>query len=253
MKRHAVLMSATLAAMVGFSSLAHAHVNLSNPSEWDQDYFYLGFGGPAPAGAVEYSVGFSTIGDFDGRILSNCSVTTSVGPLTTIGTNLFTGTDANLYEIAITNPSTFSASITSTGLVMALFNSSGNGLAASVGGAGDAITGANAGLTAPGIYFLGIANPGMYPQNNEGQNIFGLSSAAGIYTPVTSDTVLSTNAGTAWTLGSAYPGLLQNVSFFASGSTITLAGAGYAVVPEPASISMLVVGGAALLARRRKA
>ena len=246
MKRHIVL-SVGIASLGMLTGFAHAKLNPSNHSQWIEDYYYNGFGGAAPAGVIEYSVGFSTIADFDGRVLSNPSVTTNKldgSPLTSINTELFTGTDANLYEFTITNPSTFSASITSSNLVLALFGSDGTGIAASQGGAADAITGAS---LSPGIYYLGIANPGMYPENAEGQNIFGLSGTAGVYTPVTADAVLGTNAGTAWTLGSAYPGLLQNVSFFASGSTITLGGAGFAVVPEPASVSLLLVGSLGLL------
>jgi len=246
---------ALLGSTFAVASQARAALDATNHSQWDEDYFYLGFGGPAPAGAVEYSVGFSTIGDFDGRVLSNAAVTTNTvdsSPLTTISTFLFTGTDANLYEINITNPAAFSASVPSTSLVLALFSSNGTALAASIGGASDAITGANAGITSPGLYYIGIADSGGYPENAEAQNIFGLTGAAGVFTPATSDAVLATDPNIAWTLTSGVPGLLQNVSFFAGSSTITLAGSGFAVTPEPASLALLACGATALLSRRRR-
>jgi len=262
MKRSIVFGAAIASLFVfsGFGSSAHAALDGANHSQWDEDDYYNGFGGPAPAGIVEYSTGFSTIGDFDGRVISNAAVTTNKvdsSPLTSISTFLFAdgSNDANLYQFTITNPSTFSASIPSTDLVLALFNSSGAGLAASLGGT--AITAANAGVTTPGIYYIGIADNGLYPQNNEGQNIFGLTGAAGVFTPAggVTDTALGTSELTSWTLpGASGPaGVLSNTSFVAPSSTITLTGSGFAVVPEPASMSILLAGGLGLLARRRKA
>ncbi|HUB26460.1 MAG TPA: PEP-CTERM sorting domain-containing protein [Tepidisphaeraceae bacterium] len=256
---------ASAAVLAGFNSAAHAGLNATNHSEWDEDYFYEGFGGPAPAGAVEYSVGFSTIGDYDGRVLSNCAVTTNKvdsSPLTTIDSDVFEDGDANLYEFQITDPSAFSASVTSSTLVLALFSANGTGIAASIGGAGDALTAANTGVTSPGIYYLGIASESPasaigYPENNEGQNIFGMTSTPGVYTPAAgiTDLLLSTDPSIAWTYpgSGAAAGLLYNTSFLAGGSVITLGGSGFAVVPEPASMGLLLVGGVGLLARRRKA
>ncbi|MGA2442322.1 MAG: PEP-CTERM sorting domain-containing protein [Tepidisphaeraceae bacterium] len=258
MKGRTILSVAVAAGAIGgaFSSQALAGLNPSNHTQWVEDYYYSGFGGPAPSGAVEYSAGFSTIADFDGRVLSNAAVTTNTvdgSPLDSISTELFTGTDANLYKFKITDPSTFSASITSTSLVLALFASDGTALAASIGGASDAINASNDGVTTAGTYYIGIANPGGYPENNEGQNIFGLTGATGDFAPAAgvTDLLLSTNPAIAWTTGGAYPGLLQNVSFFASGSTITLSDSGYAVVPEPSTLALLV-GGAGLMLRRRR-
>jgi len=262
MKRHSFF-RATLASLFvlgGFGSLAHAGLDSVNHSQWDEDDYYNGFGGPAPSGIVEYSTGFSTIGDFDGRVLSNAAVTSNTvdsSPLTTISTFLFANgsNDANLYKFTITNPSTFTASIPSTSLILALFSSNGTGLAASIGGTADTITAANAGVTTAGTYYIGIADTGLNPENAEGQNIFGLAGTAGVFSASTSDAVLATDPFIAWTApGDGGPaGLLTNTSFTAPSSTISLTGSGFAVVPEPASISLLVAGGVGLLARRRRA
>jgi hypothetical protein len=244
---------AVVGATFCLASHAMAALDAANHSQWDEDSFFLSFGGPAPAGAVESSVGFSTIGDFDGRVLSNAAITSNFvdsSPLTTISSGLFNGTDANLYKIQITNPASFSASVPSTNLILALFNANGKGLAASIGGAGDAITGANAGVTAPGFYYIGIADTGGNPQNAAAQNIFGLTGAAGVFTPVTADAVLATDPQIAWTITSGDAGLLTNTSFLAPSSTITLAGATFAV-PEPATLGVCAAGAAMLFARRR--
>ncbi len=248
-----VLNIAVAGATLALASHAMAALDATNHSQWDEDFFDNGFGGPVPAGAVEFSSGFSTIADFDGRVLSNAAITSNfvdTSPLTTISTELFNGTDANLYKIQITNPASFSASVPSTNLILALFNASGKGLAASIGGAADAITGANAGVTTPGFYYIGIADTGGNPENAAAQNLFGLTGTAGVFTPVTADAVLATDPTIAWTLNSGVAGLLTNTSFLAPSSTITLTGTTFAV-PEPASLSVCAAGAAMLFARRR--
>ena len=107
--------------------------------------------------------GFGTIAQFDGRLTSNASVTTNKTDgtvLTTIESDLWATQDANLYEIQITNPSTFTASLPGTGnnLILALFKSDGTAkLQAAIGGtgSGDTITGA----PSAGLYYIGIGDP----------------------------------------------------------------------------------------------
>jgi hypothetical protein len=264
MKRH-VLNAALVAIGAGglwsSQALAVGPALDSNHAQWDENAYDSGFGGPLPPGIVEGSAGFSTIGDFSGRTiaLAGPDITTNKTDstvLTTINTGLFSGTDANLYKIAVTNPATFSASVTSTSLILAIFNSSGGAVAASVGGPTDALTGANTGITSPGLYWIGIADQPLYPQNAEAQNLFGLTNTSiGVFTPASGITDLSmaTDPNIAWTLpnGDVSP-LLSNTSFLAAGSNITLAGAGYAVVPEPASIGLLGIISLGLLGRRKK-
>jgi PEP-CTERM motif len=256
MKSRTVLGMAMATVAVGaFSSHALAALNPLDHTQWVEDYYYNGFGGAAPPGLVESSVGFSTIGDYDGRVLSNAAVTTNMvdgSALDSINTELFAIQDANLYEFKITDPSTFSASNASGGLVMALFASDGTALSAAVGAS--ALNSSNDGVTAAGTYYIGLATASDYPENNEGENIFGLTGATGVFSPVVSDKVLSTDQYIAWTNpGDADPGdLLANTSFLAGGDVITLTGSAYAVVPEPTSIMLLMVGGTGLMLRRRK-
>jgi hypothetical protein len=243
------------------SSAAFAVPNYTSPGIWNEGAYDNGFGGPRPPGIVEGSAGFSTIGDYDGRVLSNSGVTTNTTdgfPLTTINTSLFAGTDVNLYAIAITNPATFTASVPNTTAMLALFNSTGTALAASIGGTADALNSTNDGVTAPGIYYLGLADAataGLFPANNAGALLFGAPVVAGVYPPVSlADMTLSTNPNQAWASSTGAPTnpLLSNTSFLAPSSTITLTGAQFAVVPEPTTLGILGAGSLGLLARRRK-
>ncbi len=266
MKRHVIVSAITMAGLsvlVGSSAFATGPaLDATNHSQWDENAYYSGFGGALPPGIVEGSSGFSTIGDYSGRTvaLATPDLTTNTvdnSPLTTISTGLFSGTDVNLYGINITNPSTFSASVPSTTLILALFNSNGGAIAASIGGTADALTGANTGITAPGGYWIGIANSTEYPQNAEAQNLFNLSSGvAGVYTPAAgiTDLALASNPVTAWALPASDTtnALITNTSFVAPSSTITLTGTGFAVVPEPTSLSLVGCAAFGLLSRRRR-
>jgi len=245
-------------AAVGFGLVLNSHAlavpNYTAPGTWNEGYYYNSFGGPLPPGIIEGSAGFSTIGDYDGRTVPLSGVTADTAdsdPLTTINTGLFAGTDVNLYEIAVTNPATFSASVPSTTLLLTLFSANGTALSASLG---TTLNSTNDGITAAGLYYVGIADPALFPADNAGNLLFGAPAVAGAYAPVAlADMMLSTNANQAWASSTGAPTspLLSNTSFLAASSTITLTGAGFAVVPEPTTLGLLGVASLGLLARRR--
>ena len=258
-RRYLAFLSVGFAVLAGAASSLHAQFNPATYTFTEPEYFNS-FGGPVPAGYAQYAAvsgGFGfTIADKDGRTLSTAAaINNGSTTLTTINPSLWLGGDAVLFQIAIANPATFTAQIAgaSSTDILALFNSSGTALSAAVGG-GTVLGPSNDGITAPGVYYIGTSTPGYYPENAEGQNIFGLTATDGAYSPVTSDLVLSSTDYQAWTLpgtAPANPGQIIGTSsefISGSGADISLTG-----VPEPASASLLVVGGLGLLARRRKA
>jgi len=246
-----------LGLVAATAAQAWAGLNPSNHANWVEDYGF--YSGTVPASAVEWAPpsGFGSPYDEDGRLISNAAVTQNTVDgtvLTSISSNLFALNDANLYKIQITNPAAFSASITSTSAVLALFAADGTALAASVGGSANPITGTY--VPSPGQYFIGVAVTGGYPQNNAGQNLFGLTSGfTGVTGPsVLSDLKLATDPTIAWTLpGAGATYLIGDTSFTAPGATISLAGANFSVTPEPTVLGLLGLAGVLTQLRRRRA
>jgi hypothetical protein len=213
-----------------------------------QEFFHDSFG----AGAFYY--------DIFGRVVSNAAPTTNLlgtGPLTQINMTLWSVSDVDLFQINITNPSTFSAFITNTTNKLVLFDSTGKALVGSTGGAAvatdpNAIKGSDIPGLVAGLYYIGESNPGGQPHNAAGTAIFDFTSTGEVFPlPAVSDQVLASDPVLAWGLGSA-GALIGPSTFTSGGSSIFLGGSNFAVLPEPASMSLLAGGAGLLMARRRR-
>lgn len=220
-----------------------------------------GFGSATlPAGTQEYfsdSFGGSTTYYYDrfGRTIANADVTTNLidpGNLTQITMRLWTGSDADLFKIRIVNPAIFSASITSATNILSLFAEDGTAIAASRNGG--PLTGAS---LAPGFYFIGESQAsGAFgattfgvPRNDAGQPLFDFSTD-GLKTPIAqADMKLSTDPFEAFTTNNG-TFLIGPSTFTSPGSAITLAGADFAVIPEPAAAALVLLAGGLALRRR---
>ena len=263
--RHLVLtVAAVSAALVASNVLAVGPaINPADHTQFNENAYYNGFGGPLPAGIIEGSSGFSTIGDYSGRTTALAAVTSNpfdAQVLTTINTGLFSGSDVNVYKIKVVNPATFSASVPSTSLILSLFDSTGTAVASTVG---NALSLTNGVVTTPGQYYLAIANSQNVAQNASGQALFNgqvalTTTPAGIYLPNllnSGGTALAGTPSIAFSIPAAATtgnnNLLTNTSFTAGGSTITLAGANYSV-PEPATLTALAGVAAVGMIRRRR-
>lgn len=182
-----------------------------------------------------------------GDLSFNSQLVTTSGPLNTITGNLSpnSGDGIDLYQISITDPLNFGASTVGGATwdtELYLFDSSGHGVAANddsgnfaspnhqsrFGGASPI-----SGLLA-GTYFLGIGFSGSLARDLSNVSLF--SSTSGNGTPNGAAAALQ-NWGTPATPAGSY--------------SIAISGVG--PVPEPASIATLVIGGLALLRRRKKA
>lgn len=261
-KQYSALFSAVVAA-VGFVAVEAGAQTYAEQASG-------GFGSATlPPNAQEYFI--STFGggttyyyDIGSRVIANADMTatTSDTALTTITMRLWSGTDADLFKIRITDPANFSASIVSATNILALFSSDGTAIAASRGGgAANAITGAQFPLTA-GEYFIGESQAsGTFggstfgvPRNNANSPLFDFSTDGVKLPAVQVDMKLATDPFIAWTINNG-SFLIGNSTFTSPGSTITLAGAKAIFIPEPATAAALgslgLAGGIALRRRRR--
>jgi hypothetical protein len=259
MSFRSLTLSAAIASLLGLASLAGAQTTYNEirsggfgtstlPAD-AQEWFFDSFG----AGSYKW--------DSRGRVLSNAAITQTFGTpgsLTSITMGLWSSSDADFFKFKIVDPTTFSATVTATGTVLALFSEDGTALRASRGGgAANAITGAGLGLT-PGFYYIGEATTtGLFgdatfgvPRNNASQPLFDFTTDGVKDATVQGDMKLATNPFTAWTI-SGGPNLLASGNFTVGGANIALTGSDFAAVPEPGSLAAIGLVGLALARRRR--
>lgn len=209
-------------------------------------------------GVVAKAAPFVELGDA-GAFPQGPQATTGLGTVNSITGTIPAVNDVDSFLINITNPAAFSATtvpalpggIADTTLY--LFNTTGTGIASnddtSAAQFNSTLPVGNAlysGLT-PGLYVVSVSSFGFIPFRVAtptviGENIFDVNDFTGVKGPVAASAglpVLSyANVGTDATAIGAY--------------TITLTGASFSTqVPEPTSLSLLGLGGLALLRRKR--
>jgi hypothetical protein len=208
--------------------------------------------------APAHAVNWTEAGDA-GQLLGTAQEPLGDGPLRNIYGTISTNADVDLYKIFVSNPTTFSASVTSTSgnfdSVLALFNGGGYG----VYGNDDAMLGSsNAGLPAGSL--LGPQAPGWYYLA-----VFGLDTTPTSGNGTTPDHYIAPDTSSPFTsvLSASGPGGAEPLSGWAPVAPGDVTGineeyrlrlSGVAVVPEPETYAMLLAGlglvGA--MARRRK-
>lgn len=190
------------------------------------------------------------------RTIANAEDTTGVGDtgltgvITRIRSTLWIN-DADVYKVNITDPANFFA-VVGNNQTLALFDASGTALSA-VRSTGSTAALSNAGLSGAGIYYLGLAVSGSVPQNAAGDPLFVLDGTNEVAATVQADMVLAADKFVAWSLFN------NNCTFGCDPNdpTAILGGGNFNVgeasiwLPEPASASLIALGGLAMLRRRR--
>ncbi len=169
-------------------------------------------------------------------------------PLTSIIGTLSSPTDADMFLIQITTPTTFSASTvggSTLDTALFLFNTSGLAIYTNDDASGVSVqsalpAGSSFTMTlAPGNYYLGISLSGNEPINSNGQFLFAA------YIGGNSTSVRGPAAG----INPSTHANFNGTPFFneMGAYRIDLTSAATAVVPEPTTIGLCVIGGAAVL------
>lgn len=184
-----------------------------------------------------------------GQTLATANITSGVGPLTSITGRLITTGDADLYQINITDPANFVATVAGGGAGdtnLSLFNAGGVALAFNnndpMGGTGSRLT--STFLEGAGLYYIAVSRNDSFggffgiPFDADFNPIFASAPADQELPPITPGTLLSD-----WPVAGGFQ--LFNYNY-----NIVLAGAEYAI-PAPGAGLLLGVG-SLLLARRRR-
>jgi PEP-CTERM motif-containing protein len=203
---------------------------------------------------------YTEIGDA-GQTLAGAQTTGILGgqPLNTIVGTISTGTDADLFLITLTAPTTFSATTTG-GLTLMdtalfLFDGMGNAIFTNDDANGMSLQStlpAGTGFTmtlGPGTYYLGISLSGNEPINQNGQLLFEAyingdsTSLRGPASGINPSTEFDFNGNTSFSETGVYE--------------IDLTGVETVAVPEPSTIGLFIAGalavGAAVRRRRNAA
>jgi len=218
----------------------------------------------------EHTAGSTANGTIDaGPLLGTANITRGGGALNTINGSMTAAAnlslDADLYQITITDPANFSATVgSSTDSILALFDSAGHGVAFnddrtdSATSHGARISNLLTGLLTPGVYYLGVSrtngNQNVNIQYSRPLDTLGnlmFPGDPGLLLPV--DAVRRAEYGPLLptsVLGSWEPFLGASLPFNFN-YTITLTGAGYGTAPAPGAAALLGLAGLAAARRRR--
>jgi hypothetical protein len=146
---------------------------------------------------------------------------------------------ADMYEIMITSPTTFSATVTGNGnnplvnSALYLFDSAGDGLFGndniSGGNSLSAIPLGTTNLLSAGLYYILITTSGNLPAHNA-TNLFG---------DLTNTTIVQAALSALKINGYNTSGTTPNPGDTGKGYDIVLTGAGFAETPEPATVALI--------------
>ena len=177
-----------------------------------------------------------------GTLIATAQLPAGVGQLTQI-TGMIPGPeDVDLYALYIPNPAAFSA-VSTDGFTYStprlfLFDATGLGVAGYIDSTNTGAALSSSLVTAPGVYYLALSG-WSYPENAPSQNLW---TNPGVYDIERAPDGIAAAA----TLNDWTPSIVP-VSF--DDYTIDLTGATF--VPEPMTLSLLAIGGIAMIRKRR--